>query len=72
MSEKEDKPKRKTRREFLQELGYVGVGALIGSSAIFAGINYDKRKKQVDRIKVLTAENELIEIWDHCMQTSEK
>lgn len=62
MSEKEDKPKRKTRREFLQELGYVGVGALIGGSAIFAGINYDKRKKQVDRIKVLTAENELIEI----------
>ena len=62
MSEKEDKPKKKSRREFLQELGYVGVGALLGGSAIFAGINYDKRKKQVDRIKVLNAENQLIEI----------
>ena len=62
MSENEKTPKNKTRREFLQELGYVGVGALLGGSAIFAGINYDKRKKQVDRIKVLTAENELIEI----------
>ena len=62
MSEQEEKPKKKSRREFLQELGYVGVGALIGGSAIFAGVNYDKRKKLVDRIKVLTAENELIEI----------
>ena len=62
MSENEKTPKNKTRREFLQELGYVGVGALLGGSAIFAGINYDKRKKQIDRIKVLTAENELIEI----------
>ena len=62
MSENEKTPKNKTRREFLQELGYVGVGALLGGSAIFAGINYDNRKKQIDRIKVLTAENELIEI----------
>jgi len=62
MSEKEDKPKKKNRREFLQELGYVGVGAVLGGSAIFAGINYDKRKKQIDRIKVLTAENQLMEI----------
>lgn len=62
MSEKGEKPKKKTRREFLQELGYVGVGAIVGGSAIFAGVNYDKRKKQIDRIKVLTAENQLIEI----------
>jgi len=62
MSENEKTPKNKSRREFLQELGYVGVGALLGGSAIFAGINYDNRKKQIDRIKVLTAENELIEI----------
>ncbi len=62
MSEKDDKPKQKTRREFLQEIGFIGVGSLLGGSAIFAGINYDKRKKQVDRIKVLTAENELMEI----------
>jgi len=62
MSEKEEKPKKKTRREFLQELGIVGVGTVLGGSAILAGINYDKKKKLSDRIKVLTAENELLEI----------
>ena len=46
MSEKEDKPKKKSRREFLQQLGYVGIGAVIGGSAILSGINYDKRKNQ--------------------------
>ena len=62
MSEKEDKPKKKSRREFLQDLGIVGVGSLIAGSAIFAGINYDKRKTKGERIKVLTAENEVLEI----------
>lgn len=62
MSEKEDKPKKKTRREFLQQLGIVVGGTVLGSSAILAGINYDKKKKQSERIKVLTAENELLEI----------
>lgn len=62
MSEKEEKPKKRTRREFLQDLGIVGVGSIIAGSAIIAGINYDKRKKAGDRIKVLTAENEVLEI----------
>jgi molybdopterin-containing oxidoreductase family iron-sulfur binding subunit len=62
MIEKEDKPKKKTRREFLQQLGIVGVGSVLGGSAILAGINYDKRKTDSQRIRVLTAENELLEI----------
>ncbi|MFZ4741188.1 MAG: 4Fe-4S dicluster domain-containing protein [Bacteroidales bacterium] len=62
MIEKEDKPKKKTRREFLQQLGIVGVGSVLGGSAILAGINYDKRKTESQRIRVLTAENELLEI----------
>ena len=45
MSEKNEKPKKRTRREFLQDIGLVGVGTLIGGSAIFAGINYDKKRK---------------------------
>ncbi len=62
MSNKEEKPKSKSRREFLQEMGIVGVGAVVAGSVILAGINYDKGKKQGERIKVLTAENELLEI----------
>lgn len=62
MSEKEEKPKKNSRRNFLQQLGMVGVGTILGGSAILAGINYDKRKTVGSRIKVLTAENELLEI----------
>lgn len=62
MSEKEENHKKKTRREFLQEIGIIGVGTVLAGSAILAGINYDKKKKQGERIKVLTAENELLEI----------
>lgn len=62
MSENEEKPKKKSRREFLQQLGFVGVGSVLGGSAILAGINYDKKKTNSQRIRVLTAENELLEI----------
>jgi len=62
MSEKEDKPKKKSRRDFLQGLGLAGAGTIIGGSAILAGINYDNNKKTGDRIRVLTAQNELLEI----------
>lgn len=62
MTEKENNPKKNSRREFLQNLGIVGVGSVLGGSAILAGINYDKKKTDAQRIKVLTAENKLIEI----------
>lgn len=61
MIDKEEKPKNK-RREFLQQLGIIGVGSVLGGSAIFAGFNYDKKKTTGQRIRVLTAENELLEI----------
>ncbi len=62
MSEKEEKPKKKSRRDFLQNIGLVGVGSVFAGSAILAGIKYDKKKTPGARIKVLTAENELLEI----------
>jgi len=62
VSEKEDKPKKKTRREFLQQIGIVGAGTILAGSAIYAGFSYQNKKKPGDRIKVLTAENELIEV----------
>ncbi|HLP05959.1 MAG TPA: 4Fe-4S dicluster domain-containing protein [Paludibacter sp.] len=62
MSEQEDSPNKKSRRDFLREIGYLGAGTFLAGSAIFAGFNYDKRKTRSERIKVLTAENELLEI----------
>ncbi len=62
MSEKEEKSTKKSRRDFLQQIGLVGVGSVLGGSAILAGINYDQKKKATERVKVLTAENKLIEI----------
>ena len=62
MSEQEEKPKINSRRKFLQELGIVGIGSVLGGSAILAGINYDKKKTAGQRVRVLTAENELLEI----------
>lgn len=62
MSSNEEKPNKKSRRDFLQQLGLVGVGSVLGGSAILAGINYDKKKTTAERIKVLTAENKLVEV----------
>ncbi len=62
MSEKENTPKKKSRREFIHDIGIVGVGSVLAGSAILAGINYDNKKKSGERIKVMTAEHKLIEI----------
>jgi Fe-S-cluster-containing dehydrogenase component len=62
MSDKEQKPKRKSRREFLKDMGIIGVGSVLAGSAIFAGINYDKRKTLGERSRVLKAENDLLEV----------
>ena len=62
MDKNEEKPKKKSRRDFIQQMGLVGAGTVLAGSAIFAGYSYQKKKKQGDRIKVLTQNNELIEI----------
>jgi Fe-S-cluster-containing dehydrogenase component len=62
MSESEDKPKENSRRNFLQLFGIAGAGTVLAGAAIFAGQNYEKRKKKGDKIKILTANNELLEI----------
>jgi molybdopterin-containing oxidoreductase family iron-sulfur binding subunit len=58
----EEQPKKRTRREFLQQIGIVGLGSALGGSAILAAFNYDKNKTDSQRIRVLTAQNELHEI----------
>jgi len=43
-------------------MGIVGAGTILAGSAIYAGFNYQSKKKPGDRIKVLTRENELMEV----------
>lgn len=62
MSENIEKPNDKSRRDFLQNLGMAGVGTLIGGAAVWAGFNYDNKKTAKQRVKVLTAENKLVEV----------
>jgi len=62
MSEQIEKPNDKSRRDFLQNIGIAGVGTLLGGAAVWAGFNYDKKKTAKQRVKVLTAENKLVEI----------
>lgn len=62
MSESEEKPKENSRRNFLQLFGIAGAGTVLAGAAIFAGHNYEKRKKKGDKIKILTANNELLEV----------
>jgi molybdopterin-containing oxidoreductase family iron-sulfur binding subunit len=62
MSEPEDKPKENSRRNFLQLFGIAGAGTVLAGAALFAGHSYEKKKKKSDKIKILTANNELLEI----------
>lgn len=56
MSVKEESSKNKSRREFLQALGIAGIGTAISGAAVWAGLNYDKKKTASQRVRVLTAE----------------
>jgi molybdopterin-containing oxidoreductase family iron-sulfur binding subunit len=62
MSDKNMKSGDKSRREFLQNIGLAGVGTLVGGAAVWAGFNYDRKKTAGQRVKVLTAENKLVEV----------
>ncbi|MEI7676673.1 MAG: 4Fe-4S dicluster domain-containing protein [Bacteroidales bacterium] len=72
MSANEDKPTKKSRRDFLQQIGVVGLGSVLGGSAILAGINYDNKKKATERVKILTAENQLMEVEKSALSTATK
>jgi len=62
MSEKEKEPINNSRRNFLQKLGFVGAGSVLATAGIYSGYEYQNKKKAGDRIKILTANNELLEI----------
>jgi hypothetical protein len=62
MSEKEEGPTNNSRRTFLQKLGFVGAGSILTGAAIFSGYEYQHKKKTGDKIKILTSNNELLEV----------
>jgi Fe-S-cluster-containing dehydrogenase component len=49
-----------SRREFLERIGLVAAGTVMGSAAMFAGYKFEKNKKTESSIKALTAEHQLI------------
>lgn len=50
------------RRNFLQNLGLIGLGSVAGSLALYSGYIYDKKKVKGSKITLLTAENKLVEV----------
>lgn len=51
-----------SRREFLQKVGLIASGTVMGGAAMFAGYRFEKTKKKETRIKALTAEHKLVEV----------
>ena len=62
MSENEEGSTNNSRRNFLQKLGFVSVGSVLAGAAIYSGYEYQNKKKVGDKIKILTSNNELLEI----------
>lgn len=51
-----------SRRDFLQKIGLVASGSVLGGSALFSGYKFQSAKKKESRIKALSAEHQLIEV----------
>ena len=51
-----------SRRNFLKKVGIVGAASVAGAAAIYSGYRFEKSKSGYGTIKVLTADNKLVEI----------
>ncbi len=51
-----------SRRSFFKRFGLVGAAAAAGGAAIYSGYNYEENKPNRDMVKVLTADNKLVEV----------
>ena len=51
-----------SRREFFKKFGLVGAAAAAGGAAIYSGYMYEENKPNHDLVKVLTADNKLVEV----------
>ncbi|MEI7829825.1 MAG: 4Fe-4S dicluster domain-containing protein [Prolixibacteraceae bacterium] len=51
-----------SRRTFFKRFGIVGAAAAAGGAAIYSGFNYEETKPNHEFVKVLTADNKLVEV----------
>jgi len=54
--------KKKSRRNFFKNIGLIGATAAAGGAAIYSGYRYEETKPNHDFVKVLTADNRLVEV----------
>lgn len=62
METKENNSNKESRRNFLRTFFFIGSGAVLGSAAVFAANSSEKKKVSGEKIKVLTVNNELVEV----------
>lgn len=51
-----------SRRSFFKRFGLVGAAVATGGAAIYSGLKYEESKPNHDMVKVLTADNKLVEV----------
>ena len=51
-----------SRRSFFRKFGLIGASTIAGGAAIYSGFKYEESKPNHDMVKVLTADNKLVEI----------
>ena len=62
MPDLEETSKNNSRRKFLQNIGLVGAGSVLAGATLFSSCENPNKKKVEDKIKILTANNELLEV----------
>lgn len=51
-----------SRRDFLKKVGIAGAATIAGAAAVYSGFKFEKSKSTGDTVKVLTADNRLVEV----------
>lgn len=64
--------KDKSRRKFLQNLGLAGASAVTGSALLLQGCSDSKNKTSGQKVKVLTQDNQLVEVDVANLKPSDK
>ena len=62
INENEAQGNAKSRRAFFKKFGLIGAVAATGGAAIYSGNKYEESKPNRDMVKVLTADNRLVEV----------